>query len=56
MSSPRSRSLAVAHAAAKKRAASKKRYLALRNQIALAAMYNALPAHLKSPKKNKSKK
>jgi hypothetical protein len=56
MTSPRSRSLAVAHAAAKKRALSKKRHLALRNQIALAAMYNALPAHLKVPKKNNRRK
>jgi len=52
----RVRSLALAKATANARRLGKKRFNALVQQIALAAMYNALPAHLKSPKKNKHKK
>ena len=53
----RNRSLSLARNAANKRRIEKKRYIALVNQVLLAAMHNALPAHLKSPsKKNKHKK
>jgi len=52
----RARSLALAKATANARRLEKKRYMALVNQVLLAAMHNALPAHLKSPKKNKHKK
>jgi len=53
----RVRSLALARNAANARRLEKKRYVALVNQVLLAAMHNALPAHLKSPsKKNKHKK
>jgi hypothetical protein len=52
----RIRSLSLARNAANKRRIEKKRYVALVNQVLLAAMHNALPAHLKSPKKNKHKK
>ena len=52
----RVRSLALARNAANMRRLEKKRYVALVNQVLLAAMHNALPAHLKSPKKNKGKK
>ena len=53
----RARSLNIAKSESIRRASEKKRFNALVQQIALAAMYNALPAHLKSPaKKNKGKK
>ena len=52
----RVRSLSIAKSESARRAAEKKRFNALVQQIALAAMYNKLPAHLKSPKKNKHKK
>jgi len=53
----RARSLALAKSTANARRIEKKRYIALVNQVLLAAMHNALPAHLKSPsKKNKHKK
>jgi len=52
----RARSLSIAKNAANTRRLEKKRYVALVNQVLLAAMHNALPAHLKSPKKNKHKK
>lgn len=53
----RVRSLSLARNAANMRRLEKKRYVALVNQVLLAAMHNALPAHLKSPsKKNKHKK
>jgi hypothetical protein len=53
----RTRSLSIAKSESVRRASEKKRFDALVQQIALAAMYNALPAHLKSPaKKNKGKK
>ena len=57
-SSPnRVRFLALAKATANARRLGKKRLIALVNQVLLAAMHNALPAHLKSPsKKNKGKK
>ena len=50
----RTRSLNIGKSAAARRASEKKRFNALVQQIALAAMYNKLPAHLK--KKNKHKK
>jgi hypothetical protein len=52
----RTRSLSIAKSESIRRATEKKRYIALVNQVLLAAMHNALPAHLKSPKKNKGKK
>ena len=52
----RARSLSIAKSESTRRATERKRFNALVQQIALAAMYNALPAHLKSPKKNKGKK
>jgi hypothetical protein len=53
----RARSLSIAKSESVRRASEKKRFNALVQQIALAAMYNKLPAHLKSPsKKNKGKK
>ena len=53
----RTRSLSIAKSESVRRASEKKRINALVQQIALAAMYNKLPAHLKSPaKKNKGKK
>ena len=52
----RVRSLSIAKSTANARRLEKKRYVALVNQVLLAAMHNALPAHLKSPKKNKGKK
>ena len=53
----RTRSLNIGKSASARRASEKKRFNALVQQIALAAMYNKLPAHLKSPvKKNKGKK
>lgn len=52
----RARSLALARNAANTRRLEKKRLTALVNQVILAAMYNKLPAHLKSPKKNKHRK
>jgi len=52
----RARSLSIAKSATNSRRLSKKRLGAILNQIALAAMYNKLPAHLKSPKKNKNKR
>ena len=48
--------LALAKSTANARRLEKKRLIALVNQVLLAAMHNALPAHLKSPKKNKGKK
>jgi hypothetical protein len=56
MNSVKKLSLNIARQSAKNRRLSKKRLMALMNQIAVAAMYNALPAHLRSPKKNKSSK
>jgi len=53
----RTRSLAIAKSESARRATEKRRFNALVQQIALAAMYNKLPAHLKSPaKKNKHRK
>jgi len=53
----RVRSLSIAKSESARRAMERRRFNALVQQIALAAMYNALPAHLKSPaKKNKGKK
>ena len=52
----RARSLNIAKSESARRATERRRFNALVQQIALAAMYNALPAHLKSPKKNKHKK
>jgi hypothetical protein len=49
----RARSLTIAKSESARRAAEKKRFNALVQQIALAAMYNKLPAHLK---KNNRKK
>jgi hypothetical protein len=49
----RTRSLSIAKSESIRRASEKKRFNALVQQIALAAMYNKLPAHLK---KNKGKK
>ena len=49
----RTRSLSIAKSESVRRASEKKRFDALVQQIALAAMYNALPAHLKSPAKKK---
>ena len=57
MAPNRTRSLSIAKSESARRATETKRVEALVQQIALAAMYNALPAHLKSPsKKNKGKK
>ena len=57
MNSPsKKRSLSLARQAANRRALTRKRVNALVTQIALAAMHNSLPKHLKSPKKNKGKK
>ena len=53
----RTRSLNIGKSVSVRRASEKKRINALVAQIALAAMYNKLPAHLKSPaKKNKGSK
>jgi hypothetical protein len=49
----RAKSLSVAKEAANRRARERSRFNALVTQIALASMYNKLPAHLK---KNKGKK
>ena len=56
MDSAKKLSLNIAHKSAKNRRLTKKRFMALMNHIAVAAAYNALPAHLRSPKKNKSTK
>jgi hypothetical protein len=47
----RTRSLNIGKSVSVRRASEKKRINALVAQIALAAMYNKLPAHLKSPSK-----
>jgi hypothetical protein len=52
----RTRSLSIAKSASNARRLTKKRLNSILNQIILASMYNKLPAHLKSPKKNKSKR
>jgi hypothetical protein len=52
----RTRALSIAKSASNARRLSKKRLNAILNQIVVASMYNKLPAHLKSPKKNKNKR